>query len=425
MKKSKAENRLGKNIFSLFVLQGTNYLLPLITLPYLVRVLGPEKYGLIAFTLSFITYFTVFVDYGFNLSATREISRNRDDHEKVSAIFSTVMIIKLAFMLVGFILLYVIAGFWPTLGKEWTLASVVYLAVAGNALFPIWFFQGMEDMKTISVVSILAKVLVVAGIFLLVHKESDYILAACLQSSSILIAGFISMTIILGKSRITPVLPGASQIMAQLREGWHVFTSTAAMTLYSNSNIFILGLITNNVIVGYYSAAEQLVKAVQGLMTPISQAIYPHISQMVDRSREMALKFIHKAFVRIGLLSFLLSFLLFILAEPLVLFILGDKFTHSVAILRVLAFIPFLVALSNVLGIQTMLTFGLKKEFSRIIIISGVINIALIIPLVYLYGGTGAATSVLLTELFVTALMAYRLDRNGLTSAFNGNKQWT
>jgi len=420
-----AENRLGKNIVSLFILQGANYLVPLITLPYLVRILGPEKYGLIAFSFAFISYFTVFVDYGFNLSATREISRHRHDHKKVSEIFSAVMFIKLAFTVTGFILLSAIASIWPMLSKEWTLISVVYLVVAGNALFPIWFFQGTEDMRSISVVSIVAKVAVVIGIFWLVHKESDYILAAGLQASSMVIAGLISLIMILGKSKITLVLPDAIQIRTQIREGWHIFTSTAAMTLYTNSNIFILGLITNNVIVGYYSAAEQLVKAAQGLMTPISQAIYPHISKLVDTSKEMALKFIHKSFIRIGLLSFSLSFLLFILAEPLVLIMLGDKFIPSIPILRVLAFIPFLVALSNVLGIQTMLTFGLKKEFSRIIITSGVINIGLIIPLVYLYGGIGAAAAVLATELIVTISMAYRLDKSGLSSAFNGNKQWT
>ena len=419
------ENRLGRNIVSLYVLQGANYLLPLVTLPYLVRVLGPEKYGLIAFTMAFIGYFTVFVDYGFNLSATREIARQRDNPAKVAEIFSVVMSIKIVFMLAGFVLMSAIAAAWPALGAERTLCTVAYLAVAGSVLFPVWFFQGMEDMRTITIISIVARILVVMAIFGLVKQESDYVLAAALQAGTMVIAGLAGLVIILRRSDIPLVRPGHAQVREQIHKGWHIFTSTAAITLYTNSNIFILGLLTNHAVVGYFSAADQLVKAAQGLLTPISQAIYPHISALVEVSREKALRFIHTSFIRIGLLSCSLSILLMLLAEPLVLVILGDQYTDAILVLRILALIPVLVAMSNIFGIQTMLTFGLNREFSRILIWSGIINLGLIVPLAFLYQAPGAAISVVVTETIVTVTMALSLARNGLGSVFRGNRQWT
>ena len=419
------ENRLGRNIVSLYVLQGANYLLPLVTLPYLVRVLGPEKYGLIAFTMAFIGYFTVFVDYGFNLSATREIARQRNDPAKVAEIFSVVMSIKIVFMLAGFVLMSVIVAAWPALGAERTLCYVAYLAVAGSVLFPVWFFQGMEDMRTITGVSIIARILVLIGIFGLVKQESDYVLATALQAGTMVIAGVGGLFIILRKTDISLVRPTTAQVRDQLHKGWHIFTSTAAVTLYTNSNIFILGLLTNHTIVGYYSAADQIVKAVLGLLTPITQAIYPHISALVEVSRDRALRFIHTSFVRIGLLACTLSILLMLLAEPLAFIILGDQYADAILILRILALIPALVAISNIFGVQSMLTFGLNREFSRILIWTGVINIGLIVPLVMLYQGPGAAVSVVLTESIVTIAMARSLARNGLGIIIRGDRQWT
>lgn len=425
MHKPVTESRLGSNIASLYILQGANYLLPLVTLPYLVRVLGPDKYGLIAFTMAFVAYFTVFVDYGFNLTATRDIARCRDNPARVSEIFSTVMLIKLSLMASGFVFMSIIVLIWPVLRQEWALCSVAYLAVTGSVLFPVWFFQGMEEMRSITKISIAARLLVVLAIFSLVRDEGDYILAAGLQASTTVIAGIVSLYIILARADISLLVPGIGQIRQQMADGFHVFASSAAITLYTNSNIFILGLLTNTVIVGYFSAADQIMRAAQGLLTPISQAIYPHISALVDKSREQALSFIHSSFIRVSLLACGLSVFIFVLADELVLLVLGEQYMAAAPILRILAFLPLLIAMSNILGIQTMLTFGMKREFTRIIIWSGMINICLIIPLAIFYAGRGAAASVLITEAIVTAAMAGSLWKNGLAAVIGGKRQWT
>jgi len=196
-------------------------------------------------------------------------------------------------------------------------------------------------------------------------------------------------------------------------EGWHIFVSTAAISLYTNGNTFVLGLIAGNTAVGYFSAADKLVRAVQGLLSPVSQAIYPHISSLAVRSREAAVEFVRKSLRWMGLFSFLMSILLLILAEPLVRLFLGDGFGISVTVLRVMAFLPFIVALSNVFGMQTMLPFGMKKLFSKIIVSAGLVSLLLIIPLSYMYGPGGAALAVLLTEILITLVMGITLQMKG------------
>jgi len=139
-----ARKRLLENFLSLSVLQGVNYILPLITVPYLVRVLGPEKFGLLAFIRAFVQYFAILTAYGFGFSATRKISICREDKERVSEIFSSVILIKSGFMLISFFVLTALVFAIPKFNTERMVYLFAFGMVVGNVLFPVWFFQGME-----------------------------------------------------------------------------------------------------------------------------------------------------------------------------------------------------------------------------------------------------------------------------------------
>jgi PST family polysaccharide transporter len=402
------------NFVSLSFLQGANYLLPLITLPYLVRVLGVEKFGLIAFAQAFIWYFIVLTDYGFNLSATREISIHRENRQKVSEIFCCVMLIKLALTVLSFVTLCAVVLNFSKFKSDWQIYFLTYGMVIGQALFPVWFFQGMEKMKYIAFLNITVKSIFIVPIFTLVRSPADYIYVPMVNSVSFLTVGVLSLWIVFRIFGVRFKWPTVVDIEHQFKDGWHIFISTFAANLYTVSNAFILGLFTNNTIVGYYSAAEKLIKAAQGLFVPILHSVYPFISKLANESHQKALHFIRKLIMLVSSGSFIVSLLTFIFAELIINIALGNQYQQSVTILRILAFLPFIIALSNILGIQTMLTFNLKKAFSRILICAGFLNVCLALILAPLYRHIGVSVAALTTETFVTICMYFYLKRKGI-----------
>jgi len=408
------KKRLMGNFLSLLFLQGANYIFPLITLPYLVRVLGPEKFGLIAFAQAFIGYFIILTDYGFNLSATKEISIYRDNKEKISKIFNSVIMIKLGFMTVSFLILSFLVLTIPKFKNDWLIYFFTFGMVLGNVLFPVWFFQGMERMKYITSLNITAKLIFTTSIFIFIRKMQDYIYVPLISSLGSIIVGVLSLWIVYKNFKVNFTLPDFKGIKYQLKEGWHIFISTVAISLYTTSNTFILGLFTNNTIVGYYSAAEKIIKASYGLLTPVSQTAYPYISKLVTESKQKALNFIRKLAKLVGIGTFTLSSFLFIFATPIVNIVLGPQYQQSIVVLRILAFLPFIIGLSNILGIQTMLTFNLKKPFSRILISAGLLNVTLALILSPLYQHIGVSIAVLVTEMFVTLSMFFYLEKKGI-----------
>ena len=141
--RNRDHRRVLENIASLTGIQMVQYLLPLVTFPYLTRVLGPGNYGKVAFAVAFITYFNLITDYGFNLSATREISINRDDTERVSRIYSSVMVTKTLLMLLTFTAMLTIVLSVDRFRSDLPLYIYTYGIVLGSVLFPVWFFQGV------------------------------------------------------------------------------------------------------------------------------------------------------------------------------------------------------------------------------------------------------------------------------------------
>jgi len=404
--------RLLSNFFSLSALQGANYLLPLITLPYLVRVLGPEKFGLIAFAQAFIQYFIILTDYGFYLSATREISIHREDREKVSEIFSSVMLIKFALMILSFIFLSIVVFTFTKFRNDWQVYFLAFGTVIGQVLFPFWFFQGIERMKHIAILNILAKLLFTISIFIIIKNKNDYIYVPLLNSMGSIIAGIISLWVALRWFKVRVKIPSPIAIKQELKNGWHIFISKMAIGFYTTSNTVILGFFTNNTVVGYYAAGEKVIRAIQGLQIPFSQAVYPYISKLASESTEKALGFVRKAAKLVSLPTVLVSLLLLIFARHITRLVLGEQFQASVYVIKIQSFLPFIVGLASVYANFFLLGFGYTKIWSRIIMFAGCVSLIGAVIFVYLLqmAHIGISINVLLTELIVLSLsfVAYR-----------------
>jgi len=229
--KFKPYQRLIQNFTSLSILQIANYLFPLIVLPYVVRVLGPAKYGLINFAAAFIAYFNLISDYGFSLSGTKEISIIRNDKIKLSKAFSVILTIKLLLSIVAFLFFILLVYFIPFFKNNWEVYVLSYGFVIGGVLFPSWFYQGMEQMKYITIIQVVIRSIVTALIFILIKKEDDYLLLVLLNSIAQIMIGILGIAFALAKFKIKFRPPSFEEIKIQLKSGWNIFQSMIAINI--------------------------------------------------------------------------------------------------------------------------------------------------------------------------------------------------
>ena len=349
---------LVENFFSLAVLQGVNYLLPLITLPYLVRVLGPEKYGLVMFAQAFLQYFVVLTDYGFDISATREISLHRQDKQKTAEIFSAVILIKLLLMVLSFLVLLLIVFSVKKFAAEWELYLLTFGFVMGNVLFPVWFFQGMEKMRFVTLLNITSKLIFTVLIFVFIREISDYMLVPLFNGLGFLVAGVISLWLVFRHFGIRWKPVPLSVILFHLKDSFHFFFSRISISLITVTNTFVLGLLTSNTLVGYYAAAEKIIRAIESLVQPVVQSLYPYMS----RIRNIKL---YKRILFVGLLfSLLILAVILIFGDFITGLVLGSQFTYSNYILKLLSLEIPIVYFSILLGLPLLAALGYKWYFN-------------------------------------------------------------
>ncbi len=413
-----------KNTFSLYIIQFANYVLPLVTILYLVRVLGPANYGAVAFAQSLISYFMVFVDYGFDLSATRRISVHRDDPLTVSRVATNTWAAKGLLCALGFVIVVLLALLVPQVRDTSELVLILYGLVIGNVLFPTWLFQGMERMVTVSLINLGMRLLVIVGMLVLVRRPEDYVVYACLLGTGAVLAGGVAVGVAFRIFRLQVVTPSWSQVREAMSEGWTLFLSKVSISVYTAGSAFILGLLANHVAVGYYNAGERIARGVLGVIGPISQAAYPRFSKIAAGSKQRAIFWGGRMLVAMGAVGLIVSVVLFLAAPVLGEYVLGPGYERSVPVIRVLSLVPFLVALSNVLGIQLMVPLRLDRPFLLIVTGAAVVNIGLAILLVPLWLEVGMALAAVLAEVFVTVSMLAVLYRHGL-NPFSPARRYT
>lgn len=402
------KSSVGKNALSLYSIQFANYLLPLITVPYLVRVLEAERFGTLAFGQGLMAYFSALVSYGFDWSATRKISVERDRADVVSRVTANVWGAKLLLCLLSFLSLLLLIQLVPRVREVSTLMIVLFGGVLGSVFFPTWLFQGLERMGPISAINLSLRALVVVGMFILVRKPQDFIIYAGLSSSAAIIAGLAGIGVAFHMFDLRLTLPTWAGIWESLREGWVLFLSNSAIVFYTSGNAFILGLMASDTMVGYFTAGEKIVRAAVNLLGPLSQALFPRFSRLAEESKTRALHWGRKLLFAMGGTGLLMSVITFVAAGLVVRVVLGSNYQSSVSVVRILALLPFLVAMSSVLGVQLMIPFGREKAVLFVVLGAGCLNVALASLLAPLWKADGMALSVLVAECFVTvAQFAY------------------
>jgi len=401
--------RIFANFFSLSLLETLNYIFPLITLPYLVRILGPAKYGAVAFAQALMQIFVILTDYGFYLAAPKKIAVSRNNPEKIRCIFWTIMFIKFIFLLLSFTIILIMIFSIQKFHDHLWLYIFSFGYVLSDYMLPMWFFQGMEKMKYITFLYFIAKSIFTAAVFILIKSSQNYILVPALNSLGMILSGIVGLFIIKNVFRVTFYIPSLSTIIHEIKEGWYYFVSTLSISINTYAGIFILGLLTNDTIVGYYSAAERLIRAIQRILWAISQSVYPYMNKLAAESRERALILLRKMVFFIGGGFLIVSIIILINAKLIVNAILGAQYSASVSVLSILSILPFILTISNIYGIQTMIPFDMKKPYSMIMIMTAGVNVFGSLFMTHYFKHIGLSITVLFTEIFSILLMFFYL----------------
>lgn len=401
------KNRLLENIFSMVTLRAMEYILSFILVPYLLRILGPAQYGAIAFMQGIIGYFNLCINYGFNMTAPRDIAQAAE--KDIPRLFSTYFW-STALLWIGVTVLFfagygVLQTIWP-IKLDLPLFFAVYTSIIGLVIFPIWYFQGIQEMRYITILNMLGRFVTIGLIFIFVQEPSDYVLAAFLQSCTPLFAGILCWKVI---HDMTPEIlkkPVWSDMKKAYKDGWQIFLSTLAVNLYTTSDVVILGLLTDNTIVGYYSGADKLIICIRRGIGAVNDAVYPFISKVMMESKERGIHFLRKQLIIYTLCGVAGGIVLYFISPWIIPWLLGPKYLPSIGPLQIMSFVPLVVAMSNVMGYETMLPLGMEKIYSKVLMVASVFNLAIISPLILWYGAEGTSCAVLCTETLVTIMMS-------------------
>jgi PST family polysaccharide transporter len=396
-------HKLVQNALSLYGVQIATYVIPLVTVPYLARVLGVAGWGLVAIAQGFGSYVGILGEYGFSLSATREVARHRDDTNKLAQILSGVLGAKLMLVAASFPLALVAGRCVPVFREHPALLWAGMFWALAQGFSVMWYFQGLERMRLVATLDISAKILATAGVFLLVRRPEDGWRVLVLQGCGFLISAAIGLTMVYRELPFR--LPSWKGSWEALRMGWSMFLFRSSVSLYTAGNAFILGLFVSPEFVGYYAGAEKISRAFLGILNPISQTLYPRLSHLVSHAQDRAARLARISIGIMGGAGAVIGALVFLLAPIIVHMVLGAHFAPAVGVLRVLALLVPLVAIGNVLGIQWMLPLGMDRAFNSIVLLAGVINLSLALLLAPLYTDMGMAWAVVIAETFVSATM--------------------
>ena len=279
------------NVASLSGLQAITFLLPIVVVPYLFQVIGPEKFGLVAFAQAFVQYFMILTDYAFNITATREISLCQDNKALISEIFSAVMTARLVLTALGLLAFCALVMFVPRFSDDRILYTLTFGTVIGNALFPMWLFQGMEKMEYITKLKMLGEFSAAFGIILFIRGPQDYLTVPLIYASVLLGTGMLALVIAFRKLGLVFKFPGFGRVRQELEAGRELFLSIVAINAYTSTRVFAVGLMTSNTLTGFYSIAERISNVAQTFpLSSFSQAIYPRLSNIYRRNSAMAFR---------------------------------------------------------------------------------------------------------------------------------------
>ena len=406
----RANKVIVQNLSYLSVLQLFNMAVPLLTYPYLIRVLGKETYGLVIFAQALVSYLVILVNFGFNISATKEISVHRNNKYKISEIVSSVFILKGILFLLSVVILFILLNVIPQAeGYKILFYLTMYLCLY-DWIFPIWYFQGIERMKYITILNVVSRSIFLILIFVFIHSRDDFLWLPIINGMGAIVASLIALYIIIVKQKVSLTLPSSKVIFSYFKDSVPIFISNVSIRLYVSSNKVIIGTFLGMGDIAYYDLAEKIVRLLKTPQGILNQVLFPKISKEKD------IGFVKRIFKISFWMNMALLVLVLVFSKPMIMFLGGADMLPAIPVVVILSITIPIVAMSNVFGIQLLLPFGYNKIFSKIMVSSALFYAILLAILWITIGFTIEYISIItvITEVFVVIVMYYYCLQNKL-----------
>ena len=398
---------LKRNAFALLAMQAINYLVPLITLPYLTRTLGVDQYGAFNLALSLIQYGVLFITFGFNLSATQYIAKHRHQQLLVSRAFWETIVAKMGLLIIACIALSILTLHVESFYAIRWIVLILFLQLVAVAIDPLWFFQGIEKLGKISLIGSAVRLLNIPLLLLFVHNPDDTTIAALIQAGLLLITALINVYLAKKEKIIVLIKRNQLKIKKTLISSLPLFIGSAAISLYNTSTPIILGLVNSYEEVGIYSASFRLQMAAIGVFTILGQVIYPRVNHLFATDSEAAYLFVKKLLIYMFPILLIACLLFYFIVPTLAPWALGVEFQESKKTLQIMTPMLFLIPYSVVFANNLLLPLGYKKLYYIIPSTIGICHVFYSTLLSKYYGATGAAYSILITEVITSIMLFY------------------
>lgn len=393
------------------MLQVANFLLPLVTLPYLTRVLGVGNFGLVVFVQAVMQYFVLLTGWGFSWSAARRISAQRSDQAAVDGIYSASWTAQFFLLMCSAILLALLVVFIPSIRQHADLYLWGFTAVIGSVFFPVWLLQGLEKMRAAAAVQLIARVSTLPAYFLFVRDAGDADVVVALNGVTTLLTGFLAIFWIRHNSIAQWRHPSAGEVWRALRGGASIFVSQAWVSFYTALTPILLGAIAGTSAVGVFNLADKFRAALLAALSPLSQALFPRMSYLFGHDSGAALRVLRKSGAVLVVCAAVGGIVLFAWSDFVIAMFGGDSFKESANVLKWLSPVPIVVVGSNICGLQIMLPLNKDRAFGAILGVAGGVSLLITVPMIAWQGAVGAAVAIFFTEFFVTAAMVAYLRR--------------
>ena len=384
---------------------------PLITFPYAARILLPEGIGLFNFQNSIIGYITLLSSLGIPLYAVREVARVRDNVEERNRVTVEIALLSLILAAGGYVIVFAVGELVPQINAHLSLFYILSLSILFTALGVSWFYTAIEDFKFITVRGLIIRVLFVVALFLFVKSKEDLLIYGVVIVGSTVGNEFINFIHLRKFINIFKLNWSKVNIFRHLKPSFSIFVLNLSVSLYVQLNPVMLGFLSDNTQVGYYTAGSKLSNIILSVVTSMATVLIPHVSNMIQvHDAEKFKQLITKVYHYYMALALPFTIGLIVLSVPLTLVICGNSFYEASYVTAITAPVIIFISITNIIGLQVLYPYGKENYVTYSTIGGAVINLIVDIPLILLWGSKGAAIATFCAELAVL-LIQVRLGR--------------